>query len=140
MDIHNLVLRRQDSIHSERKREIKHIRKASYFTKVQKKQEGLLSEDDNISSLNYVDVPTVGGFDQFLDPVAGGDLLHSSLSDTEGKLLFDDDFMLDTTQDLPIRKPQSAYVIFGKMVSILYFNIIMRMIEKGPNHALKPRD
>ena len=34
-------------------------------------------------------------------------------------LIFDDDnFMLDTTQDLPIRKPQSAYVIFGKMVRV----------------------
>jgi hypothetical protein len=28
----------------------------------------------------------------------------------------DENFMLDITQDLPIRKPQSAYVIFGKMV------------------------
>jgi hypothetical protein len=26
--------------------------------------------------------------------------------------------MLDENEDLPIRKPQSAYVIFGKMVSI----------------------
>jgi len=31
--------------------------------------------------------------------------------------MFDEDFVLDTTQDLPIRKPQSAYVIFGKLVS-----------------------
>jgi len=30
----------------------------------------------------------------------------------------DDNFMLDATQDLPIRKPQSAYVIFGKLVSL----------------------
>lgn len=36
-------------------------------------------------------------------------------------LLFNNDdqnFVLDTTQDLPIRKPQSAYVIFGKLVRI----------------------
>ena len=29
----------------------------------------------------------------------------------------DENYMLDTTRDLPIRKPQSAYVIFGKLVS-----------------------
>lgn len=29
----------------------------------------------------------------------------------------DENFVLDTNQDLPIRKPQSAYVIFGKLVS-----------------------
>ena len=33
----------------------------------------------------------------------------------------DDNFMLDATQDLPIRKPQSAYVIFGKLVSLNYY-------------------
>ena len=30
----------------------------------------------------------------------------------------DDNFVLDANQDLPIRKPQSAYVIFGKLVSL----------------------
>jgi hypothetical protein len=34
----------------ERKRDSKHKRKASYFTKAQKLQEGLLSEDDSIDS------------------------------------------------------------------------------------------
>lgn len=42
----------------------------------------------------------------------------------------DENFMLDTTQDLPIRKPQSAYVIFGKLVSI----------KKLLNVFLKKRD
>lgn len=59
-----MLLRRQNSIHSERKREVKHQRKASYFTKVQKKQEGLLSDDDNISSLNeFEDEPALIPFD-----------------------------------------------------------------------------
>ena len=47
---HKLVLQRQNSIHSERRREIKHTRKASYFTKAQKMQGGLLSEDDSLES------------------------------------------------------------------------------------------
>lgn len=42
-------------------------------------------------------------------------------NDYTDSMLFDDDnFMLDTTQDLPIRKPQSAYVIFGRMVSLCF--------------------
>ncbi len=35
----------------------------------------------------------------------------------------DENFVLDTNQDLPIRKPQSAYVIFGKLVSDTSFLI-----------------
>lgn len=31
-------------------------------------------------------------------------------------LFMNNNEMLDTNEDLPIRKPQSAYVIFGKMV------------------------
>ena len=31
--------------------------------------------------------------------------------------------MLDENEDLPIRKPQSAYVIFGKMVSRQALNL-----------------
>ena len=43
--------------------------------------------------------------------------------DIESLLIEDNQFMnnndmLDTNEDLPIRKPQSAYVIFGKMVRI----------------------
>ena len=30
----------------------------------------------------------------------------------------DENYVLDINQDLPIRKPQSAYVIFGKLVKI----------------------
>lgn len=50
--------------------------------------------------------------DRILDP------LEKIERTSEEDLLFDDNFVLDTTQDLPIRKPQSAYVIFGKVVSI----------------------
>lgn len=104
---------------SERKREVKHQRKASYFTKVQKKQEGLLSEDDNISSFNvYGDEQAIISFDPLLDPQPN-EFMHSSIM-TEERLILDDDYMLDITQDLPIRKPQSAYVIFGKMVSFCF--------------------
>jgi hypothetical protein len=65
---------------------------------------GLLSEDDSISSGMRAQA--------MLDP-------HDILEDDnlEGDLIVDDDnYMLDITQELPIRKPQSAYVIFGKMV------------------------
>ena len=42
--------------------------------------------------------------------------------ESEDSLIVDDEnFMLDITQDLPIRKPKSAYVIFGKMVRGLVF-------------------
>lgn len=67
----------------------------------------MLSEDDNISSLNF-HTP----IEKFLDPS------DQQSTITEDRLFFDDDYMLDTNQDLPIRKPQSAYVIFGKMVSL----------------------
>jgi hypothetical protein len=58
-----------------------------------------------MSSLNLVGPPQ-----DFLDPIDQDSFF------SEEQQLLDDDFMLDTTQDLPIRKPQSAYVIFGKMV------------------------
>ena len=106
-DLHKLVLKRQDSIHSERRRDIKHTRKASYFTKAQKKQEGLLSEDDD--SLGSMCIPAPP--ENFLDPIDQQSIMSDEC------MFLHDDFVLDTTQDLPIRQPQSAYVIFGKMVS-----------------------
>jgi hypothetical protein len=33
--------------------------------------------------------------------------------------------ILDENEDLPIKKPQSAYVIFGKMVSYIIFKAII---------------
>jgi hypothetical protein len=66
------------------------------------------------------------------------DFLHSSLMTDEGRLIIDDDFMLDTTQDLPIRKPQSAYVIFGKMVRFLMLVFIkIQKIEKRSHYETK---
>jgi hypothetical protein len=41
---------------------------------------------------------------------------HSSMG--EDSALFDDNLVLDANQELPIRNPQSAYVIFGKMVKL----------------------
>jgi hypothetical protein len=75
-------------------------------------QEGVLSEDDSMSSLKLIEAPA--------DPF---DPIERSLFSDDYHIL-DDDFMLDTTQDLPIRKPQSAYVIFGKMVSLCLFVIL----------------
>jgi len=75
-------------------------------------QEGVLSEDDSMCSLNLAEPPA-----DLLDPIE-----RSLFSDNYH--LLDDDFMLDTTQDLPIRKPQSAYVIFGKMVRPCLFVIL----------------
>lgn len=101
-----LTLQRQDSIHSERRREIKHTRKASYFTKAQKIQEGLLSDDDSIVSIDIE-----GPHKSLIDHNEEMNLFSDEAA------FFDDNFVLDTTQELPIRKPQSAYVIFGKLVS-----------------------
>lgn len=90
-------------------------RKASHFTKAQKIQEGVLSEDDiqsptNPSALNH----------QSHNPVVFDPIEAEAENFFSEDLLFpfnDENFVLDTTQDLPIRKPQSAYVIFGKLVS-----------------------
>lgn len=38
----------------------------------------------------------------------------SIISDAD--FFMNDNLLLDTNEDLPIKKPQSAYVIFGKMV------------------------
>jgi hypothetical protein len=46
-----------------------------------------------------------------MDPMERNNMLSDDAA------FFTDDFVLDTNQELPIRKPQSAYVIFGKMVS-----------------------
>jgi len=80
------VLQRQDSIHSERKREIKHTRKASYFTKAQKIQEGLLSDDDSIASID-LQRPNRA----LIDPIEDHNLF------SEESAFFDDNFVLDTT-------------------------------------------
>lgn len=73
-------------------------------------QSGLLSEDDSLSSMN-LDMPPQH---KLLEGI------NMQSTNTEYDLLLDDDnFMLDTNQDLPIRKPQSAYVIFGKMVRVI---------------------
>jgi len=71
-------------------------------------QTGLLSEDDAHSSIN-INMTPQNIFEQ--NNLASRDSMDSMLID-------DDNFMLDTNQDLPIRKPQSAYVIFGKMVRV----------------------
>lgn len=55
--------------------------------------------------------------------------------------MFDDNFVLDTNQELPIRKPQSAYVIFGKLVSeinIMSIQTKSEILEKRLNHEIKP--
>lgn len=70
---------------------------------------GLLSEDDSLSSVN-LDMPPQTKLMEGM---------NMQSVNSEYDLMFDDDnFMLDTNQDLPIRKPQSAYVIFGKMVRL----------------------
>ena len=37
---------------------------------------------------------------------------------SENSSILNDNVMFDTNEDLPIRKAQSAYVIFGKMVNL----------------------
>jgi flagellar basal body P-ring protein FlgI len=101
-----LVVNREDSIYSERRRDIKHTKKASYFTKAQKIQEGVLSDDNSLGSMELHTSKN-----NYIDPIEDLNLF------SEEAKQFDDNFVLDTTQELPIRKPQSAYVIFGKLVS-----------------------
>ena len=77
---------KQESFHSERRREIKHSRKASYFTKAQKIQEGVLSEDDSFESMQIESPPQ-----HIIDPIEH----RNQLSDES--MIFDDNFVLDTT-------------------------------------------
>ena len=119
-----LPLKRKESSQSDsntaqainRRREAKlNTRKASHFTKAQKIQEGVLSEDDiqsptNPSAINH----------ESHNPVVFDPIEAEAENFFSEDMLFpfnDENFVLDTTQDLPIRKPQSAYVIFGKLVS-----------------------
>mgnify|MGYP001806580323 CR=1 FL=1 len=67
----------------------------------------MLSDDDSLDSSLRLGV--LSNPNELLEE----DILEEQI------MVGDDNYMLDITQDLPIRKPQSAYVIFGKMVSEL---------------------
>ena len=87
---------------------------SSDFAKIQKMQEGVQSEGDVPSETPY----TAGKAPVVFDPLEAENFFSEDLMQP-----FDDEnLVLDTTQDLPLRKPQSAYVIFGKLVRYTYSN------------------
>jgi hypothetical protein len=90
-----IKLKRQDSPNSERRRDVKHNVKASYFTKARKVNEGILSDEDSIGNIELCSSPLK---DALYESNTG------SFSNEEEQLLFDDDLILDSNHDLPIRK------------------------------------
>ena len=101
-----MILRRRDS-----KQAAKRV--PSNFAKIHKLNEGVRSDGDVHSSMDGACPPQMNMKAPIVfDPLEAEDFFSEDLMQP-----FDDEnFMLDTTQDLPLRKPQSAYVIFGKLV------------------------
>jgi hypothetical protein len=92
---------------NDRRRDIKSGRKISFNNLSLKKNSGPQNNLDNLRNIN----------------IQGGQDASIEISDhrseySDDTFALSDNTLLDNTQDLPIRKPQSAYVIFGKMVSL----------------------